>query len=97
MKKSDDTLPRPVKFSLHNADHVAQVLRNARQLRTTEGYKSVYICPDRTVEESKAYKKLLEQLRDKRNSGPEREHYINKNSIVVSCDKNSGSIKTGDD
>ena len=96
VKKSDDTLPRPVKFSLHNADHVAQVLRNARKLRTKEGYKCVYICPDRTVEERKAYKKLLEQLRDKRKSEPDREHYINNNR-VVSCDKNSSSTKTGND
>ena len=33
VEKSGDTLPRPVKFSLHNADHVAQVLRNAKQLK----------------------------------------------------------------
>ncbi len=85
---SDLALPRPIKFSLHNSDHVAQVLRNAKQLRTEEGYKSVYICPDRTVEERRAYKKLLEQLREKRKSEPERDHFI-KNNKVLSADRNS--------
>ena len=48
----------------------------------------MYICPDRTAEERKAYKKLLEELKEKRQSDSEREHFI-KNNRVVSRDKNS--------
>jgi hypothetical protein len=54
VKMSGDVHPRPVKFSLSNSDHVAQVLRSAKLLHTKEGYKSVYICPDRTVQERKS-------------------------------------------
>ncbi len=86
-KKSCDTLPRPIKFTPHNSDHVVQVFRNAKQLQNIEGYKSVYICPDRTVQERKAYTKLLETLKDKRKSEPGREHFI-KNIRIVSSDKN---------
>ena len=88
-KKSDVNLPRPFKFTLTNSDHVAQVLRNARRLHTKEGYKTVYICPDRTAEERRAHKKLLELLREKRTSEPHRVHVIKFNR-VVSFDKSEG-------
>ena len=88
VKKPNQTLPRPIKFSLNNSEHVAQVLRSAKQLRTKSGFKSVYICPDRTVEERKAYKRLLEQLRDKRKSEPDKNHVI-RNNRIASFEKNS--------
>ena len=89
IKKSDGNLSRPIKLTLKNSDHVAQVLRNARKLHTKEGYKTVYICPDRTAEERRAYKKLLELLREKRKSEPHRVHVIKFNR-VVSFDKSEG-------
>ena len=88
IKKSGDKRPRPVKFSLRNADHVAQVLRSAKKLHTKEGYRSVYICPDRNVQERKHLKTLIEQLRVKRKSEPNRTHVI-KNNKIVSFDINS--------
>ena len=66
VKKSDVKSPRPIKFTLSNSDHVNQVLRSARQLHSKEGYRSVYICPDRTAEERRAHKKLMELLKEKR-------------------------------
>ena len=41
VKRPGDVRPRPVKFSLSNSDHVAQVLRSAKRLHTKVGYKSV--------------------------------------------------------
>ena len=90
VKRSGDTRPRPVKLSLSNSDHVAQVLRSAKRLHTKEGYKSVYICPDRTVQERKSFKILLDQLKEKRKSEPNITHYI-RNSRIVSYDMNSHS------
>ena len=84
VKGSGDTRPRPVKFSLSNSDHVAQVLRSAKRLHTKEGYKAVYICPDRTVQERKSYKIMLDQLKEKRKSEPNRTHFIRNNRIVSS-------------
>ena len=81
-KKSDGNLSRPIKFTLKNSDHVAQVLRNARKLHTKEGYKTVYICPDRTADERRAHKRLLEELREKRTSEPHRVHVIKFNRVV---------------
>ena len=90
VKRSGDTRPRPIKFSLRNSDHVAQVLRSAKRLHTKEGYKSVYLCPDRTVQERKSFKKLLDQLKELRESEPNKTHYI-RNNRIVSSDKNSDS------
>ena len=43
----------PVKFLVGSADHAAQVIRKARMLRTKEGYGSIYLCPERKLEESR--------------------------------------------
>ena len=87
-RSGSDIRPRPIKFSLSNSDHVAQVLRSAKRLHTKDGYKSVYlICTDRTVQQRKSFKKLLDQLKEKRESEPNKTYYI-RNNIIVSFDKN---------
>ena len=84
VKKSTDYRPRPIKFSLRNSDHVAQVLRSAKRLHTKEGYKSVEICPDRTVQERKAFKILVDQFKEKRKLELNVTYYIRNNRILSS-------------
>ena len=72
-------VPRPVKFTLSSTDHESQVLRNAKRLRTKEGFNSVYLSPGQTVMERKAQKELLEQLTEKRRSEPAKSYYIKNN------------------
>ena len=81
-------VPRPVKICLNSPDVVQQVLRKARLLRTKEGYRAVYICPDRTVEERMAYKKLLEELKTKRNAEPDKFFAIRNNKVVSVSEDN---------
>ena len=80
--------PRPVKLSLSSPDIVQQVLRKARLLRTKEGYRAVYICPDRTLEERMAYKKLLEELKTKRVAEPDKFFTIRNNKVVSVSEDN---------
>lgn len=80
--------PRPIKFSCTNSDMVAQVLSKAKLLRTKTGYSSVYISPDRTVEERRAFKKLWEDVKEKRKSESDKVHVI-RNNKVVTFEKNS--------
>ena len=80
--------PRPVKICLNSPDIVQQVLRKARLLRTKEGYRAVYICPDRTVEGRMAYKKLLEELKTKRNAEPDKFFAIRNNKVVSVSEDN---------
>jgi hypothetical protein len=80
--------PRPIKFSLSSSvtvDRVNQVLRNAKKPRLAEGYKGVYIYPDRTVEECRSFKKLLDVLKLKRISEPNITHMIRNNKVVSSA------------
>ena len=64
----------------HHKNMVNQILRKVKILRTKEGYNSnsIYISPDRTVEDRRAYnfKKLLEELHSKRITKSSKFHYI---------------------
>ena len=62
---------------------VSQILKKAKILRTKEGYRYVYISPDRTVDERRAFKKLWEQLQLKRKSETDKVHIIKNNKIVA--------------
>ncbi len=81
-KRPDTT--RPVKFTLNSTDMVSQVLRKAKLLRTKEGYSTIYLCPDRTVDERQAFKKLLEDLKAIKKAEPNKVHVIRNNKIVSS-------------
>ena len=73
---------RPVKFTLRSSDMVKQILRKAKALRSKDGFSNVYISPDRTVEERRAFKKLWDELQEKRKVDPDKVHYIKNNKIV---------------
>ena len=73
---------RPIKFTLRSSDMVNQILIKAKILRTKEGYNSIYISPDRTVEEKRAYMKLLEELHSKRITDSSKVLYINNKKII---------------
>ena len=76
--EENDSVVRPVKFSEKSSDVENQLVRKAKLLRTKEWFKSVYICPDRTVSERRAYKKLVEELKLKRQYEPDKFYLIRK-------------------
>ena len=89
IKKSSNI--RPIKFTLSSSDVVGQVLRKARLLRSKEGFKSVYLCPDRTIEERRAYKKLVQELKLKREAEPDKSFLIKNNKIVMVSENSSSA------
>ena len=52
------------------------------------------VCPDRCLEERKAYKKLVEEVKNKRDTETDKVHYILRNKIV-SYSKNCKSESSG--
>ena len=87
---------RPVKVTLRSSDSVNQVLKKSKLLRTKEGFKSVYICPDRSLEERRAFKKLLEELRAKRSAESDSDKvYIIRNNKIITIDKKSEPLQNG--
>ena len=75
--------PHPVKVSLPSSTHV-QILREAKTLKDSEQYKNVFIAPDRTVEEHRLRRELVESLKKKRQDEPNQRHFIKGNEIVSS-------------
>ena len=49
---------------------------------SSEGFRSVYISPDRTVSERRAYKKLVDEVKLKRETEPDKFHFIRNNKII---------------
>ena len=47
-----------------------------------EGFRSVYISPDRTVSERRAHKKLVDEVKLKRETEPDKFHFIWNNKII---------------
>ena len=74
---------RPIKFTLSSSGVVSQVLRKAKLLRSKEGFKSVHMCPDRTIEKRRAYKILLEELKLKSKAEPNDSFVIRNNKMVM--------------
>ena len=93
IKKSSNI--RPIKFTLSSSDVVCQVLRKAKLLRLKEGFKSVYLCPDRTIEERRAYKKLLHELKLKSEAEPNKSFVIRNNKIVSASENSSPASAAG--
>jgi len=77
---------RPVRITLNSNTEVNRILKNSKNLRNKEGFNKIYICPDRSVEERRAYKKLVEELKKTKIAMPDKVHYI-RNNKIVSADK----------
>ena len=54
---------RPVKVSLSNSAIVSDILRNCKMLRNDKEYRNIFICPDRTIEQRRTQKGLVENLK----------------------------------
>ena len=67
-----------------SADHATQVIRIVKKLRAKEGCGSVYISI-----EGRDYKKIVEEVKQKRTAEPHKVHIITKdnNIKIVSLEK----------
>lgn len=79
---------RPIKVSLSNSIVVNQILSKARNLRTNEKYRSVFISPDRTEDDRKKQRKLVVEMRRLCDEKPGMRHYI-RSGIVISEEKDA--------
>lgn len=84
-KKGSSTTARPVKVTLSSSTIVHQILVNARNLRQSEKHKSVFLTPDRSMEQQALRKQLVLDLKKKKEEQPKRRHYI-KGTQLYSVD-----------
>ena len=73
---------RPIIFSVKSTDIVYQILRKSKRLKDLEGYKTVYISPNRTQDERISRQKLVNELKARRSSDPSGRYFIRKGEIV---------------
>ena len=72
---------RPIKFSVKSCATVFQILRKAKRLKDIDGCKTIFIAPDRTLDERISRKKLVSELKEKRKSDPNSRYLIRKGEI----------------
>ena len=80
-KSKPDTV-RPISFRVQSSSTVALILQKAKKLREIDGYKSIYLCPDRTLEVRNICKKLVNQLKEKRASDQNNRYFIRRGKIL---------------
>ena len=77
---------RPIIFSVKSTDIVYQILRKAKRLKDIEGFKTVYISPNRTLDERISRQKLVSELKERRIGDPTGRYFIKKGEIVKADD-----------
>ena len=70
------------KVILRSSDTVDQILRKSGKLRGLENYKSVYLSPDRTIEERAAHHQLVLQIKEEMKSDPSNYHFIENGTVT---------------
>ncbi len=71
-----------MKVPLTSCSAVAEVLMKSKLLRSADGYTNVFIAPDRSKEERRLRKELVNELKSKRNSDPDRKYVISRGQVV---------------
>jgi len=72
---------RPVKVMLSSATAVQHILAKSRELRQSDKYKTVFLSPDRTIEQRAEHRVLVVQLKNIAEAEPHRRHYIRGGQI----------------
>ena len=80
-KKKTSTSTRPVKVRLSSSLIVHQILDNAHKLRLSAKFKTVFLSPDRSIEERKVRKELITNMKAKALSEPDKKFYIKEGQI----------------
>ena len=82
--KIQDGNIRPVKVKLESSVIVREdVLRTTKLLKNAEGCRTIFIFPDRTVEQRRTQKELISQLRQKRTENPDACYCVSSGQVML--------------
>ena len=87
-KKKPDSVIRPVKVCVSSSLIVHQILVNARNLRNSDKFKTVYLSPDRSPKQREVRKELVTTMRAQALAEPHKKFYI-KEGQIHSSDRNT--------
>ncbi len=77
---------RPVKVTFERSDMVRVVLKNAKDLKSSEKYGNIYLTSDMSPEERAKKRKLVEEMKNKIKQNPSTKYYIYANKIHSSIE-----------
>ena len=80
-KQSAGTSSRPIKVKLSSPSIVKTVLGQAKLLRNSDKLKSVFVKPDLSIEERTKRRQLVQDLKQRRISEPDKRHYIKGGAV----------------
>ncbi|KAL5263214.1 hypothetical protein ACHWQZ_G008559 [Mnemiopsis leidyi] len=78
---SSTSKTRPVKVTIGSSVIAREILRKSKQLKNTAKFKTVYISPDRTIEQREEHKTLDLELKRRQADEPNKRHYIKENCV----------------
>ena len=81
--KSKEKTTRPVKVTLSSSSTAYQIISQARKLRQSEKFSSVFISPDRSLEDRVKHRLLVQNLHKKKEAEPNKHHYIKGGTIYT--------------
>ena len=79
--KANPERPRPVQVTLSSSEEVHEVLKLGKQLKKSDLYFGVYVTLDRTPDQQKKHKLMVEKLKERIKEMPERKFYIKGGEI----------------
>ena len=80
-KQSAETSSRPIKVKLSSPSTVKTVLGQAKLLKNSDKLKSVFVKPDMSKEERTERRQLVQDLKQRRSSEPDKRHYIRGGAV----------------
>ena len=84
---------RPVKVTLDSSSVVSDLLRKSKVLKGSD-FASVYLKPDRTLEQRQKHRELVAELKESIKNSPDKHHFI-KNGEVCHEEKEKQEQSTG--
>ena len=88
-RETTEQVTRPVKVVFSNSTCSRQILSKSKNLRQVVPFKSVYVCPDRSLEERQIHRQLVLDLKKKKEEEPGHRHFI-RNGKLCSEERTKG-------
>jgi len=92
-KRTEDK-PRPLLVCLSDESEKAEILSRSGMLRKQEQYSRVYVAPDRTKFERQKHRKLVDEMKHRRQNGEK--NLAIRNGIIVTLPVRSNPTSTKD-
>lgn len=84
---------RPVKVSFDRSETVYDIMKVAKNLKTDEKYRNVYLSMDRTPEQRAERKKLVEKMKAKIKEHPNRKFYIKSGTVHCEAEEEAEEVQ----